>query len=295
MYAREQIESIIKNVRDARAANKPSLFEDLQQNRKTIEVDGEELFVVEGDVLLDRDQLEIYALQQETLQQARALDVATFTSDAKRELLGMVVGGRVVRWPPGSVLSYSVLRTTFSAVQYDEIVAGMEQASNAWENTCGVRFQHRSQFDSTPSGAHIPQVLFTVRRVTDAPFIAAAFFPNDPSNRRRILIDERQYFDLSPPPAGFDRIGVLRHELGHVLGFRHENIRSGAPAVCPKEPLFDVFPLSDYDPQSVMHYFCGNRGTRELQITDLDRKGAEKVYGPPLSSVSFVDIPESAR
>jgi hypothetical protein len=80
---------------------------------------------------------------------------------------------------------------------------------------------------------------------------------------------------------------VLRHELGHVLGFRHELIRSGAPAVCPKEPLWDARPLTDYDPQSVMHYFCGGVGSSSLRITELDRVGAQQVYGPSLNNIHF--------
>jgi hypothetical protein len=37
-----------------------------------------------------------------------------------------------------------------------------------------------------------------------------------------------------------------------------------------------------------MHYFCGNLGSRELAITDLDRTGSERVYGPPLSSFVLI-------
>jgi hypothetical protein len=69
---------------------------------------------------------------------------------------------------------------------------------------------------------------------------------------------------------------------------------SGAPPVCSDEPLFETTPLTEYDPQSVMHYFFGNRGTRDLRIPDKDRIGAQLVYGPPLNAIEFVDIPEGA-
>ena len=82
---------------------------------------------------------------------------------------------------------------------------------------------------------------------------------------------------------------MLRHELGHTLGFRHEHIRSEAPPACPDEPTYDTLDLTAYDPQSVMHYFCGQVGSRELAITDLDRLGAQKVYGPSLSSMMLVE------
>jgi hypothetical protein len=38
-----------------------------------------------------------------------------------------------------------------------------------------------------------------------------------------------------------------------------------------------------------MHYFCGAVGSRELAITELDRLGAQKVYGPSLSAMMLVD------
>jgi hypothetical protein len=37
-----------------------------------------------------------------------------------------------------------------------------------------------------------------------------------------------------------------------------------------------------------MHYFCGGVGTRELAISDIDKVGILKLYGPPLESFSFV-------
>jgi hypothetical protein len=91
------------------------------------------------------------------------------------------------------------------------------------------------------------------------------------------------------PTLPFDRVGVLRHELGHVLGFRHEHIRSGAPPICPDEATHHTIDLTQYDPQSVMHYFCGNVGSKQLAITAVDRAGARLVYGPPDREVAYCD------
>ena len=95
--------------------------------------------------------------------------------------------------------------------------------------------------------------------------------------RRRLLVFPEYW--KSP----YHKVGVLRHELGHILGFRHEHIRSGAPPSCPDdEAAWGAVPITEYDPRSVMHYFCGGKGSHELEITDVDRAGAVAWYGPPL-------------
>jgi len=55
------------------------------------------------------------------------------------------------------------------------------------------------------------------------------------------------------------------------------------------ESLEHTVEITEYDPKSVMHYFCGEVGSRQLAITELDRLGAQKVYGPTLSSMMLVD------
>jgi hypothetical protein len=279
------------------ALSESDLFNTLKDRlKKTPKIDGQEYYVAEGDTLLDEDQLLIYAQQRQAREiERRAAEAASGAGlgvarlvgvtleDRSRGLLGMVQGGRLVRWQPGLALSYAVLRDTFpSEDEYRLVCENMRQATKAWEDTCGVSFQHREDLDSSrdlwPAGA-----IFTVRYIdTGGTFIAAAFFPNDPVRRRRVLIDP-SYFRTT-----FDKVGVLRHELGHVLGFRHEHIRSGAPPICPDEDPTGTIDLTQYDPQSVMHYFCGNLGSRDLAITELDRTGAQKVYGPPLSAFELI-------
>ena len=274
-----------------------SLYEHLLNRLKKVQVDGETYYVAEGDTLLDADQLFFYAQQREAFEKKQEVDRAAtdaglgfarlvgITSTGERGLLGMVQGGKIVRWAPGFKLSYCVLKSTFSSnEQYLRVGAAMAEATKAWEEACGVSFDYRDDLDESatvrPEG-----VLFTVRFLdVNGQFIASAFFPNDPPDRRRILIDP-SYFD---PNLGFDQVGVLRHELGHVLGFRHEHIRSGAPPNCPDEDATGTVDLTQYDPKSVMHYFCGELGSKTLEITDVDRIGAQRVYGLPLSSFHLV-------
>ncbi len=260
--------------------------------QKQIGIDGETYYVVEGDLLLDEDQLAEYAEQRmlletkSTLQrQLVELGAPALLQDNQAELVGISQNGKLVRWQEGMVLTYCVLKRTFGNDQeYETARKSMQNATAAWESTCGIQFSHLGQHDDSPS-TQVAEVLFTVRKIdAGGRFIAAAFFPNDPPSRRRVLLDP-SFFVADLP---FDRTGVLRHELGHVLGFRHEHIRSGAPPACPKEDLFETLDLTQYDPRSVMHYFCGGVGTRELRITDIDRAGAQRLYGPPFGSFAFV-------
>jgi hypothetical protein len=202
-------------------------------------------------------------------------------------LIGITTqGGKIVRWREGLTLTYCVLEGTFSSQdRYTSVRDSMQAATGDWQEICGIQFEHRADLDQSP-GTQNPGVLFTVREINaNGQFIASAFFPTDPRNRRRVLIDP-SYFNSN---MTFDRVGVLRHELGHVLGLRHEHISSNAPAACPDEPLFGITPLTAYDPQSVMHYFCGGVGTRELLLTELDKIGVQKLYGPAFDGYFFDD------
>jgi hypothetical protein len=259
---------------------------------KQVEIDGETYWIAEGDLLLDGDQLEEYARQQENLERQRALQeeatafgMAPAPTD-RTELVAVAVAGKLVRWKDGKVLSYCILRNTFADErEYRAIRKAMDDATAAWEKTCGVKFRHRTSLDKSPT-TKVEGVTFTVRKLdAGGRFIAAAFFPNDPPERRRVVIDPSFFAD----DLGFDPVGVLRHELGHVLGFRHEHIRTEAPATCPDEDLGEDRALGEYDPKSVMHYFCGNVGSRELLISEVDVAGAQRVYGLPLNQYMFVD------
>jgi hypothetical protein len=270
------------------------LLASLKNRLRTVSIDGQTLFVAEGDLLMDEDQLAVYADEQKRLKEVQRLEdervrlglgdlsvIRPFSS----QLVGMTQGGKIVRWGPGVKLSYCVLRSTFSNdSEYRMVRENMTKATRDWEQTCGVQFEYKQALDNSPTTTP-PGVLFTVRGIdAGGRFIAAAFFPTDPQNRRRMLIDP-SYFTTS-----FDQVGVLRHELGHVLGFRHEHIRSGAPAACPGESLEGTINLTDYDPQSVMHYFCGGVGSQELTITEVDKEGARKVYGLPLDKHLFMTV-----
>jgi hypothetical protein len=278
-----------------------SLLDYLKSTAKAVAVDGEDFYVVEGDLLLDEDQLEIYAINEEKRRTEQRLGFAPGSLQTgivniqpdpqSAALVGIITQeGKIVRWREGLTLTYCVLSGTFSSQeQYELVRENMQQATEDWERICGIRFEHRAELDDSP-GTQNPGVLFTVREFdAGGQFIASAFFPTDPRNRRRVLIDP-SYYD---PGLRFNKVGVLRHELGHALGFWHEYIRGDAPAACPDEPLFArggmPTALTAYDPKSVMHYFCGGVGSSELALTEIDKLGAQKLYGLPLDQVFYVE------
>jgi hypothetical protein len=260
--------------------------------QRRVEIDGESFAVVEGDLLLDQDQWEIYGLQQQMRAMQREIVAQSGLTDpaitpggaGTSALIAIGQDGQIVRWAPGVVLTYCVLRQTFrTAQQYQVVVENVAQAAQAWMDTCGVEFQYVPDLDSS-SSTRPDGVVFPVRYLdTNGAFIAAAFFPTDMKSRWRLVIDP-SYFTTS-----FDRVGVLRHELGHSLGFRHEHIRSEAPAVCPDESTTGTIDVTDYDPQSVMHYFCGGVGSRTLDISNVDVTGSQLVYGPPLGDFVLLE------
>ena len=269
------------------------LYSTLKAKLNTIEVEGIMLWIAEGDTLLDQDQLKIYADVREQEINARAAakqaDAAGFgTVHLEEQKHGLIAGtkdGKILRWKPGAVLTYRVARDSFggNAAHYQLVVDSVRAATQEWEKTCGVNFEHRAALDSKP-GVGLEGMLFVIKEFNaSGKFIASSFFPSDPPARRVLLIDPSYY------TTSFDKVGVLRHELGHILGFRHEHIRNEAPPVCPNEPLWDTQVLTVYDPTSVMHYFCGGVGTNALKISALDRKGAQQVYGPPLGAAALID------
>jgi len=276
---------------EAFAVDEPASPSHDEIKRNQVVIDGEEYQLAEGDLLLDRDQAEIYALDQRVRRAQSALMTRTEFNDAPvapgagtSALVAIGQDGQIVRWAPGVVLTFCVLRETFPDQEKYELAAqNMQLAAQQWMNVCGIEFRYLPEFDTSTS-LRPEGVVFPVRYIdAHGAFIAAAFFPTDEKSRWRVLIDPSYY------RTSFDKVGVLRHELGHTLGFRHEHIRSGAPAVCPDESTADTIDLTAYDPKSVMHYFCGGVGSRDLAITDVDRTGAQLVYGPALGDFVLLE------
>lgn len=224
------------------------------------------LYVLEGDLLFTEQELRAYLVVKSQSEKP---------VDSSAELIVNVHEGQRDYYAnlAQRTLSYSVDRQSFpSEAQYSLTVDNMRLATSDWEVVCPdckVKFVYQKASDLNPS---TEKVNFVVRfRDVGGAYIAASFFPHDGPARRYLNIDP-SYFQTS-----FNKTGVLRHELGHILGYRHEHTR-GVVGCFFEDNNWQ--PLTEYDPKSVMHYFCGGGGNLNLDLTDVDKNGHRRLYGP---------------
>lgn len=222
-------------------------------------------YVIESDLLFTED--EVRSLLARNLARTRALK-----SGLRPELIVNEVNGRPDFWltVADRQLTYAIDRSTFSPSEFAVVEEAMMRATGDWVDACPecqLTFTHRADSDDRPD---LASVTFVVRQVdARGSFIAAAFFPSSPVANRYVNIDPSFF------TTDFDRAGVLRHELGHVIGYRHEHTR-GVKGCYYEDAHW--LPLTQYDPQSVMHYLCGNAGSIRLQLTPLDVVGHRQQY-----------------
>lgn len=225
------------------------------------------LYVVEGDILMT---------EQEVVQRYLAARLAAGTLKPGPELkINVLPSGALDRYDrTHRTLTYALDRRTFADEgSFQAVGHNVALATKAWEDacpSCAVSFRRVKAYDAAPTHA---VVNFIVRNVdAGGSYIAASFFPHDPPDRRFLNLD-RSYYSTT-----FDKVGVIRHELGHVLGYRHEHI-AGIPGCYVEDSNWK--PLTEYDRKSVMHYFCGGGGSLDLLLTPTDISGHRLAYKLP--------------
>lgn len=184
------------------------------------------------------------------------------------------VGGADAAWSASQKLNLTYCVSTSFGARYAEVVQAMASATGAWEAAANVNYVHVAAQDGSCTASN-KNVVFDVRPVHSGQYLARAFFPNQSRSSRNILVDDTAFLNGNSPSV----TGVLRHELGHTIGFRHEHTRPES-GTCFEDNSWR--PLTPYDSDSVMHYpQCNGTGNWSLTLTNSDKSGAASLYGSP--------------
>lgn len=184
--------------------------------------------------------------------------------------------GQDSRWSNDEKHRLTYCVSTAFGTDHATVVNAMATATGDWQDAADLTFVHDAASDASCTSANT-SVLFRVAPNTSTAYLARAFYPTDHHDQRNLFVTSAAL----APPAPVTLTGVLRHELGHVLGFRHEHIRVHQPDVgaCFNEDD-DWRGLTIYDANSVMHYpVCSGTNTGDLALTAWDRQGVAAVYG----------------
>jgi hypothetical protein len=182
-----------------------------------------------------------------------------------------VVGGQWDVWKGAAAqnLTYCVDKQSFGS-RYSAVVSAMSSATGAWEAAGNMEFIHSSSLDANCNKRSA--VVFNVRQVCTGRYLARAFFPSTSRSGREILVDCTSFGNIKP----WSLTGVLRHELGHTIGLRHEHTRPES-GTCFEDNNWDD--LTSYDSASVMHYpQCNGTNNGDLTLTTRDKTGAGILY-----------------
>jgi hypothetical protein len=271
LLSREDYQDILQHIDNEQA------FQRFLDKLPTIET-GEDIkrtyYVLEGDLRLTRQ--EVLARLKTYLADATTVTNATLpTGKGSEELYVMVKAGVPTKWPVGQrALTYAVKRSSFPSLdQYIEIVNNLRDAVPAWVEPCecGLSFSHASQYDDNPS---LDTVTFVVSYMpNEQRYLALSFFPADPKDQRYLYIMEPYFTNTT-----YDKVGMLRHELGHILGYRHAHIGGVPGCELYEESDKSWVALSPYDSRSVMHYPCGGGGSVKFILSDRDKLDHHTYY-----------------
>lgn len=231
------------------------------------------IYVVNGDEIIETEDAMRAAYDSflSSVRDAQLRDEGLAVAESG--LIINTVNGQDDKWNTATAqnLTYCVSQKSFGS-RYNAVVSAMAAAAAEWESATGggVNYVHASSLDGNCTSR--TNVVFNVRQVRSAQYLARAFFPSTSRSGREILISTSSFGNIQP----WTLQGVLRHELGHTIGFRHEHTRPEA-GTCFENNSWRA--LTAYDSSSVMHYpQCNGTQNGDLVLTNLDKSGANSVY-----------------
>lgn len=184
------------------------------------------------------------------------------------------------------------------------VIADMAAAASAWTDAADVRFRYIASEDATCNRFNTT-VDFSVLPTSSIFYTACAVSRLLWESGPRCFVSINPVLGVlqidyaripgEPPDDGLTPRGVLQHELGHILGFRHEHPWAPEGGGCSEERsllrndlggrrLTDEYDSDGWDRDSVMQYpACAGQPGKDFALSELDRAGARVAYGMPLA------------
>ncbi|WP_179367671.1 matrixin family metalloprotease [Winogradskyella forsetii] len=310
-YLNISLDSLEYNKSFANGIPRPDLlnrFEDFKSEFDTIRYGTKVFYLVEGDIRYDEDELLRYYLRNDS--------ILNPSIDDNLNQIKLVIGLNSDEFldimPNPEELTYAIFKESFPFdIQYEAVKKNFKEATTQWANILDnkVQLRHIEHFDIKKNQDTIQKNVSFIIRYSEssmdsegkAKFVASAFFPSTNKEDWNVEVTPG-YFTTD-----FDKVGLFRHEIGHILGFRHEHNRDSSPAACRpcrscddcndcqkcilcKEQKKKIIPLTKYDSVSLMHYYCGGYGNKKLTFSKKDIEGAKCIYINNLSCINDLDI-----
>jgi serralysin len=150
--------------------------------------------------------------------------------------------GRDSIWPVGTRTNLTYCVANSFGTHKATVVNAIKQAAAEWTEASdgAVRFVYVPAQDAACTVKNTA-VLFNARPINQptSGLNAQSFAPFSPRAQRELLVNLPQFF--GPHPTRSPLVGVMRHELGHILGLRHETNHPDIVAKYGAHCLEDMF------------------------------------------------------
>lgn len=169
------------------------------------------------------------------------------------------------RWAQDSVITYNVDSASFPTPEtLDHTLSALGWATEEWNGVCKAYVRFERVANDSPA---VFQLRYETKdKNTNSSTLAQAFYPSPQSKHSQQRALTVYSLCFKPEHYGHMR-NVFLHELGHILGLRHEF----AGEVEKDKPVR----LGSVDPCSVMNYFDD---WGQCRITEYDRDGLKELY-----------------